>query len=209
MKLKILKYTIAFIILSGIVFLGVYLMKRIIENQESQKQIISNHTPAIGQPIDSINGVFVFYNGNVGHIEGRNLTRDGYNLGLKYQCIEFVKRYYFQHLNHKMPDSYGHAKDFFDKTLMDGQYNRIRDLTQYINASRSKPQINDLVVFGATISNGFGHVAIISNVDSENIEIIQQNPGPMGKSRVTFPLEKTNGKWEIKNHNILGWLRKE
>ncbi|MFA0963395.1 hypothetical protein AB9P05_16445 [Roseivirga sp. BDSF3-8] len=50
-------------------------------------------------------------------VSGRNLTPDGYNLGLKYQCGEFMKRYYYLHLNHKMPDSYGHARDFFNPSL--------------------------------------------------------------------------------------------
>lgn len=47
-----------------------------------------------------------------------------YNIGLKYQCVKFVKRYYYEHLNHKMPDSYGHEKDFFDNTIADGQLNK-------------------------------------------------------------------------------------
>ena len=72
-----------------------------------------NHFYEIGQPIDSLNQVIVYYNGGVNHVEERN-TKDGYNLGLKYQCVEFVKRYYYEYLNHKMPDSYGHAYSFFD-----------------------------------------------------------------------------------------------
>ena len=67
----------------------------------------------IGDKVDSLNGVFVYYNHSVGNVSGRNTTADGYNLGLKYQCVEFVKRYYYENLNHKMPNSYGHAKDFF------------------------------------------------------------------------------------------------
>ncbi len=66
----------------------------------------------VGQEVDRLNGVAVFYNGGVGHSAGRNLAPDGYNLGLKYQCVEFVKRYYYQRLNHKMPESsvgYGRA----------------------------------------------------------------------------------------------------
>jgi hypothetical protein len=46
----------------------------------------------VGQEIDRLNGVAVFYNGGVGHSTGRNLAPDGYNLGIKYQCVEFVKR---------------------------------------------------------------------------------------------------------------------
>ncbi len=163
----------------------------------------------VGQEIDQFNGVAVYYNGGVGNVEGRNLAADGYNLGLKYQCVEFVKRYYYEHLNHKMPNSYGHAKDFFDHRLGDGQNNRDRNLKQHTNVSITKPRVNDLLIFGATEFNSYGHVAIISAVSDDEIEIIQQNPGVFATSRENFKLQKLNGKWSIKNKRVLGWLRKE
>lgn len=162
-----------------------------------------------GDKLDSLNGVYVFYNGKVGKVTGRNTTADGYNLGLKYQCVEFVKRYYYEHLNHKMTDSWGHAKDFYDKSLADGKNNKRRGLTQYSNPSQSKPKVNDLLVYDATLLNSFGHVAIVAKVTNKSIEVIQQNPGLLGSSRDTFKLTNKNGKWEIKNSQVLGWLRKK
>ena len=79
------------------------------------------------QKIDSLHGVYVYYNGKTQNVSGRNVVND-YNLGLKYQCVEFVKRYYFDYLNHKMPDSYGHAKGFFNKNIADGRLNKQRNL---------------------------------------------------------------------------------
>ena len=172
------------------------------------KKININPNYEVGQKIDELNGVDVYYNGGVGNVSGRRLTDDGYNLGLKYQCVEFVKRYYYEELNHKMPDSYGHAKDFFNSNLKDGEKNKQRNLNQFTNPSKSKPQINDLVVYSGTTMNKYGHVSIISNVTENEIEIIQQNPGPFGKSREKFDLTMENGKWKIKNDRILGWLRK-
>lgn len=80
-------------------------------------------------------------------MNGRNISADGYNIGLKYQCVEFVKRYYLEHLGHKMPDTYGHAKDFFDRSLTDGMFNERRALIQYTNGSISSPQQGDLIIF--------------------------------------------------------------
>ncbi|MGX7668741.1 CHAP domain-containing protein [Flavobacterium pedocola] len=174
----------------------------------SFKKFNFNTDLSVGQPLDSLNGVSVFYNGGVDNVNGRNTTADGYNLGLKYQCVEFVKRYYYEHLNHKMPDSYGHAKNFFDPTVADGQQNKKRDLIQYTNPGHTKPEADDLLIFDGTLLNKYGHVAIISKVTDSEIEIIQQNPGPFSKSRENYPLEHNNGKWEIKNKRILGWLRK-
>jgi hypothetical protein len=75
-----------------------------------------NPTYKFGQKIDDFNGVAVYYNGKISTVKGRNVTADLYNLGLKYQCVEFVKRYYYKKLNHKMPNSYGNAKDFVQES---------------------------------------------------------------------------------------------
>lgn len=163
----------------------------------------------IGQEVDNLNGVAVYYNDKVSTVVGRNLTNDGYNLGLKYQCVEFVKRYYYEHLNHKMPETYGHAKDFFDTRLADGQKNGPRNLTQYKNPSKSKPKVNDLLVFDKTIFNPYGHVAIVSKVTDNKIELIQQNSGPRGRSRETIRLTYKDGNWKINSGLILGWLWKD
>lgn len=163
----------------------------------------------VGEVIDSISGVKVYYNGSVGNVSGRNVAKDGYNLGQKYQCVEFVKRYYYEYYKHKMPDSYGHARDFFDASVADGKRNTQRDLLQYTNGSRSKPREGDLVVFSGTMFNPYGHVAIISAVYEARVEIIQQNPGPSASTREEFELLYKDEKWHIDSHRAMGWLRKE
>ena len=166
-----------------------------------------NQSYEVGQALDSLNGVVVYYNGAVDHTEGRNTSPDNYNIGIRYQCVEFVKRYYYEHLHHKMPDSYGHAKDFFNEEIPDGQLNKQRNLIQYRNGGVTQPFVDDLVVFAPTVFNSYGHVAIVSGVTENEIEIIQQNPGPFGKSREKFALVKTSNGWKIANERILGWLR--
>jgi hypothetical protein len=105
-----------------------------------------------------------------------------------------------------MPNSYDHAKDFFDNSLRDGQKNKARNLFQYTNASRSKPKVSDLLIYKASTFNKFGHVSIISRVSDDEIEIIQQNIG--SQSRETFKLVYSDGLWKIKSNRIVGWLRK-
>lgn len=163
--ISILAYILAWII-------GLFSRKTTVETEKK----IESPEYVIGQKIDSLNGVYVYYNGEIEHVCGRNTTADGYNLGLKYQCVEFVKRYYYQHLKHKMPDSYGHAKDFFDKSLKDGQKNKRRNLTQYSNPSRTKPKVNDLIVFEGTSFNKYGHVAIISKVTDKKLKSFNKIP---------------------------------
>jgi hypothetical protein len=170
--------------------------------------LIAN-APAKGTPIDSFNGVMVYYNGPVSNVSGRHVAKDGYNLGLKYQCVEFVKRYYYEYYHHKMPDTYGHAVSFFDTTLKDGAYNIKRDLYQYRNPGLSKPRSGDLLIFTGTDGNPYGHVAIVCRVDASVIEVIQQNPGIGAPSRVNFDLGNNGKISRIHHDRILGWLRKK
>ena len=94
----------------------------------------------VGEVVDRFHGVAVYYNGRISNTAGRNVAKDGYNLGLKYQCVEFVKRYYYEYLHHKMPETYGNAKDFYDKTVADGGINKSRDLLQFTNGSKTQPK---------------------------------------------------------------------
>ena len=193
-KINLLLFSlVGFIFLGGLVFLGV-------------NKINFHPSFEVGQKIDSLNGVYVYYNGGFSNIEGREITSDGYNLGLKYQCLHFVKKFYYQHLNHKMPNSYGHARDLYNPNVGDGQLNKDRDLIQFTNPSSTKPKLNDLLIFSPTIFNEFGHVAIISEVTENELEIIQQNVGT--SSREKFSLIFKNDKWQINNSQILGWLGK-
>lgn len=158
----------------------------------------------VGETIDNWNNVSVYYNGSTGNTSGRHVTADGYNLGLKWQCVEFVKRYYYEHLNHQFPDSYGHAKDLFNPALADGTLNTQRGLLQFKNGGASKLQPDDIIIFDSNFFNEYGHVAIVTTVSDDAFEVIQQNTGT--RTRQSFPLEKLDGNWQT-NDRILGWLR--
>lgn len=168
---------------------------------------IFDHKYYIGKKIDSFNNVSVYYNGNPKNVNGRNLTKDGYNLGLNYQCVEFVKRYYYEYLNHKMPNSYGNAKDFYDRETLDGELNKSRNLIQLNNPSFSKPKVNDILVLDKSTFNKFGHVSIVSRVNDNSIEVVQQNV--FLNSREDYDLIFIDGKWKVDNKRILCWLRME
>jgi hypothetical protein len=161
-------------------------------------------TRSPGMAIDSLHGVTVFHNGGMGAVHGRHVV-DGYNVGLRYQCVEFVKRYYLEHFSHRMPNSYGHAKDFFDSTLTDGTLNPDRGLLQFTNPSATPPAVGDLVVLGPWRGNPYGHVAIVSRVAHGEVEVVQQNTSD---TRATYDLDLVDGRWRIDERRILGWLGK-
>ena len=199
MKKRVIKGIGLIVIIIPLVWFGKLLYKN---------ELNPNPFIGIGDAIDSLDGVEVYYNGMVDHTGGRNLSPENYNLGLKYQCVEFVKRYYFEHFGHQMPDSYGHAKDFFDPSVNDGTINRKRNLLQFRNPSGSMPRYGDILIFDGHAGNPFGHVAIVSKVDIGTVEIIQQNPGPFASSRAKFKLFSDDDGFQIADERLLGWLGK-
>lgn len=165
--------------------------------------VIAAVSPEPGTPLDSLYGVVVYHNGSMSNVSGRNVV-DGYNVGLRYQCVEFVKRYYLEHYGHRMPNSYGHAKDFFDVSVKDGALSIDRGLLQFTNPSASKPAVGDLLILDGWRGNAYGHVAIVSAVEDGELEVVQQNTG---STRGTYDVYLNDGKWRVDSDRVLGWLR--
>jgi len=174
--------------------------------KKGRKSVDFYDNTKVGTVLDQLDGVEVYFNGPISNVNGRNTTADGYNLGLKYQCVEFVKRYYFEHYHHKMPNSYGHAKELFDYNLKGHGYNRDRALFQHPNGGAVKPMKGDLVVFDGNSTNPYGHVGIISQVGTDFVEIIQQNVAK--STRATIRLQNYGDYYNIADEDIAGWLRK-
>ena len=93
--------------------------------------------------------------------------------------------------------------------------NKRRDLVQATNPSKMKPCVGDLIVMDGHAGNSYGHVAIISAVSGNEIEIIQQNPGAFSPSRNTLGLivsgceanQQPGGCiYRIESERVLGWL---
>lgn len=159
----------------------------------------------VGKVLDNYRGVPVYDNGLLFFRSyGKNYSQDGYYFGQKWQCVEFVKRFYYEAEHHKMPDVMGHAKSFFDENLPDGTLNSRRGLFQYRNGSTSKPCPDDLLVFTNT---KFGHVVIVTAVSENSLEVIQQNI--LSGTRQQFSLVSSNGHYFVTSpREPAGWLRK-
>jgi surface antigen len=155
-----------------------------------------------GEVIDRYKGVAIYDNGPlVVKSHGRHYSASGYYWGQKWQCVEFVKRFYDEAKQHQMPDVWGHAKDFFDATVPHGGLNKKRGLTQFRNGGDVSPAPDDLFIFGG----GYGHVGIVSEVGTNFVEIAQQNI--YRKPRQRFGMTATNGTYRVESVNLLGWLR--
>ncbi len=177
------------------------------DTKKTTKRKRNTHDAKAGEVVDNYRGVNIYYNGSASNVYGRNVTKDGYNLGLKYQCVEFAKRFYYEAYNHKMPDSYGHARDFYDSSIPSGSMNNARGMYQFRNRTFDKPKVDDLCVIGPSAGNKFGHLFIITKVNKNSVEFVQQNGGYNNPSRGTYELINQDGQWYLKAANLLGWLR--
>ncbi len=124
---------------------------------------------------------------------------------LAYQCVELVRRYFYQKHNMFFPNiSTGCAKDIIN------EYNGINCLTRCLNNETSIiPDIGDILVFDATAKNMYGHVAIVSNVDRniKTITFAQQNwpQEPFGQLKFRFNQGKIMLE-DYKGYKVLGFL---
>jgi hypothetical protein len=87
---------------------------------------------------------------------------------------------------------------------VDGALNEQRALLQFTNPSTERPRVGDLMILDAWRGNAYGHVAIVSAVQDDELEMIQQNTG---STRQQYDLEQQDGQWLIDNDRVLGWLR--
>lgn len=162
--------------------------------------------PRIGDVVDTFNDVPVYYNGAISHASGVSRAPNGYVFGLRYQCVEFIKRYYYQRFGHRMPKPTGNARDYFDPGVADGALNPARGLLQYRNGSATAPRVEDILLYGPWPGNPYGHLAIVTAVDADSVEIIQQNPGPTGRSRRRYPLKVSDSGVRVDQPRVVGWL---
>ena len=179
--------------------------KRRLETEEPVR--VNGKKYTLGDTLDIFQNIPVFYNGYAGNVLGTSKAPNGYVYGLQYQCVEFVKRFYYDFLHHTMPIGNGQAVDFFAVDLADGQMNQARRLRQYQNPSYWKPAKYDLLVLRATPDNRYGHVAIITTVWRDSLEIVQQNTGLQTRRIIRYSF--VQNRWQLQDKRVLGWLRKD
>jgi surface antigen len=158
----------------------------------------------VGDVVASYRTIPVYSNGdNYTLSYGKSFSDKQYYFGQKWQCVEFVKRFYHDAFNHKMPSVWGNAVGYYDPTVVHGKMNKDRGMFQFKNGGTTSPQPDDLLVFDIA---PYGHVSVITAVRENEIEVVQQNIA--GKPRQIYQLEKKDGLFTIvAKKNPIGWLR--
>lgn len=157
----------------------------------------------VGQVRDSWQGVTIHNNGPlVQDTYGKSLAEDGYVYGWKYQCVEFIKRYYDLRYHHRMPDGQGNALDLWSKTVPDGGLNRSRGLIQFNVPSTYQPKADDILIYHFP---PHGHVSLVMRVSGDTVFTLQQNVPE--STRDTLFILNLSSKNRLSDPRIVGWLR--
>jgi surface antigen len=112
------------------------------------------------------------------------------------QCTEYIIRFYNVVFGMDTSRWSGNAEDWYENGPS-------WELKAYPNGGTVAPQPDDIIVWGG---GEFGHVAIITAVRDNAVDVIEQNSDPntayrtVTKSGNTFPPEG--------NYYVKGWLRK-
>jgi len=149
-----------------------------------------------GTLVGEFSAVPAYSNGSVG-----NGVYDTY--GYRYQCVEYVNRFYVQMFAHKNMRGMGNACDYYDN------YQEL-ELDRYANGGTEPPRPGDVLC-----SNGdtYGHVAIVRAVSSDSVRVIEQNwYEDYRDSSVALGMDTSGGNYTVANFSpsypVQGWLRK-
>ncbi len=147
-----------------------------------------------GVEIGSYKGVNAYSNGNTHGVNGPYKE-----YGYQFQCVEYVNRFYVKALGWKNMRGSGDGGNYFGNAASKG-------LEANPNNGSISPQPDDLLTFSG---GGYGHVAIITEVGDDYVNIIEQN---WSRNSATRKLKLTvdNGKYYISPtgvYQVQGWLR--
>lgn len=119
--------------------------------------------------LGSFNNVYVYSNGSPGYFSKQTNKVNGYITGYKWQCVEFVNRYFWLKFGKKLGN--GDANTYYANASSKG-------LNKAANGGTNKPQVGNIL---ASNGGSNGHVAIIRSVPSTpktgdyTIYVAQQN----------------------------------
>jgi len=175
-----------------------------INDSSARKLRRSARKKSYGTELGNFNGVKVYSNGSSGYVSNQSNYLDGEYIGMKWQCVEYIRRYYYQRIGVNLADKHrGDAKTFWSNTSK-------MQLARFSNGGTTAPQIGDIAV---SDSGTYGHVAIVRSVSGNQMCVAQQNVYQTESDvNACTTLSISNGKYTVGNFDntslpITGWLR--
>lgn len=137
--------------------------------------------PPCGTALQTWNGTTAYSNGPY-TATGTSCAGVG-SYGYRYQCVELVMRHFTNKWNLRW---YGNAKDLLanaPKAYVDVYYN---------GDAQHPPVPGDMVVWK---QGTYGHVALVTSVTSNSVQIIEQNVGGNGAASLPYANGSIGARW--------------
>jgi hypothetical protein len=172
----------------------------------------SNNTLEFGKELGMVNNVVAYSSYN----KDKNLEKNYIKMnnkfiltGLKWQCVEFARRYLILNSNITF-NEVDWAYQIFDLNNFITLDNKIINIQKCVNGSNNIPKEGSLLIWDKYVDiNCTGHVAIIVKVNNDNIMIAEQNRDNIkwnnNYSR-NINIEYNDNKFIILDNNIIGWI---
>jgi outer membrane protein assembly factor BamB len=157
-----------------------------------------------GTYLGEFNGVAVYSNNIDSYYSGAPHYVNGTYTVIEWQCVEYVRRYYFLVFGIDLSSLYtGDAQTWYDNASTMG-------LSRYPNSGSVAPQVGDIMVSTAGAN---GHIAIVRAVSNNEVCTVQQNfSNDSVDVNRCLALSIINGIYTVSGFSsgypVEGWLRK-
>jgi surface antigen len=169
-----------------------------IEEAEKVTTSLEPRACTTGTVSSSFNGVSAYTNCPIGSATTYGDSYyGGIYVGKKWQCVEYVQRYYKAIYNMNIKPAFGNANTYYTNS----NHSTV-GLQKFVNGS-VVPQVGDILV---STGGAYGHVAIIRSVSSSSIGIIDQNFSAVSARSLTRS-GNTIGSFSS-GYNVAGIVRK-
>jgi surface antigen len=175
-----------------------------VSNDQVRARLRSTRRQKFGTVLGDFNGVTVYSNGSASTVSNQSHYLDGKYMGMKWQCVEYIRRYYYRKFGINLGDK--HRDDA--KTFWSNAYKM--QLDRFSNGGTIAPKVGDIAV---SDSGTYGHVAIVRSVSDNQMCVAQQNVYQTESDvDACTTLSISNGKYTVGNFSnttlpITGWLR--
>ena len=161
-----------------------------------------------GKVLGSVDNVIAYSSGKMKLLQYKNNYINNIYTGFKWQCVEYARRYMIICMNLTF-ENIDNAYEIFNiKYFISLKNNQKIPVQKYINGSPYIPVKNSLLIWKPSSDNINGHVAVIVKVNSDSIEIAEQNyKNIKWKNNYSRKIKlKYNNGYYIDDMNIIGWI---
>ena len=159
---------------------------------------------SFGTHVGEYNGVIAYSNYENSYVSGKYNYVDVYNTGMKWQCVEYVNRYYYVSYGQKIRIAGTNADEYYGAASD-------RGLVAYPNSGTTSPQPGDIL---CSSGGTHGHVAIVREVTADSVHVIHQNwANTATDNNKTISMSVSGGHYTVSgfssNYSVQGWIRKQ